>query len=554
MAVLKYDPDVIDTLAMDEGGWLGKEPDIPEQEISESYEADIVIVGGGLAGVAAARRATELGASVFLFEKCKAPQARSGDFASMNSKVAASWGRDNIDTELVVAMLMKDMCYRPSMPLLNKWAENAGPIFDWFVDALPDIHIAATTAEPIPEDVTCWIQPRRLPTPHGYDFGSEYYPHFETTVWIKPSMHPVFNANLDIAKDSGKFDAIFNCPVKKLLRSDDGRAIGAIGQTIEGKYVKAIAKKGVILSTGDYSGDDVMLYHYCPWTKGVPRLWTSYDADKNPSNTGDGHRMGLWVGALMQTALHAPMTHIMGGPMGNAPFLQLNTRGKRFMNEDVPGAQLHNQIEVQPDKYTWQIYDSNWKEQVIFNSSNHASGCYVYEQEDMDSGKIYKGLDKFDCYCSDKQLEASIVDSGPIKDEQTFKADTLEELAAKMGTPVKETLESIERYNYLASIGKDEDFGKTHKRLFPIEKGPFYATKFDMAVMLVCCGGLESDAEARCLDVDRNPIPGLFVAGNVQGNRFSIEYPTTVCGISHSMALTFGYIAAETAVGDGAKS
>jgi hypothetical protein len=50
--------------------------------------------------------------------------------------------------------------------------------------------------------------------------------------------------------------------------------------------------------------------------------------------------------------------------------------------------------------------------------------------------------------------------------------------------------------------------------------------------------------------VDHNPIPGLYLAGNVQGNRFSVEYPTTVCGISHSMALTFGYIASETALDD----
>ena len=552
MTVGKHERGAADTGAEDasateEGGWLGKEPDISPEEISGSFDADIVVIGSGLAGVAAARRATELGAEVFMFEKCKGPQARSGDFAAMNSKVAAAWGRDNLDLNRVVSTLMKDMCYKPSMPLLKNWADKAGPVFDWFVEALPDIHIAGSTAEPIPEGARCWIQPRRYPSPKGFDLDTEYYPSFETTVWIRPSVHPVFNANYALAENSGRMAAFFGCPVKKLLRDEAGRVTGAVGRTTEGKYIKASAAMGVILATGDYSGDDAMLYHYCPWTRGIPRIWTSYDAEKKPSNTGDGHRMGLWAGALMQETLHAPMTHHMGGPMGNAPFLHLNMHGRRFMNEDVPGQQLHNQIEIQPGKISWQIYDSDWKKYIPFNSSNHASGCYYFEQEDIESGKIYKGLNKFDCYCSDELLERAVAGG------DTVKADTLEDLIDKMALPREAALCAIERYNRMAYAGRDEDFGKAPKRLSPIEKEPFFATRFEPAHMLVCLGGLESDADARCLDADRAPIPGFYVAGNVQGNRFSIEYPTTVCGISHSMALTFGYIAAETAVGDGAR-
>ena len=105
----------------------------------------------------------------------------------------------------------------------------------------------------------------------------------------------------------------------------------------------------------------------------------------------------------------------------------------------------------------------------------------------------------------------------------------------------------VARCNELARKGHDEDFGKRPDRLFPLGKIPYYAVKFEAGGMLVCMGGLESDREARRLDLRREPIPGLYVAGNVQGNRFAVEYSTTVPGLSHSIALTYGRVAGRNA-------
>lgn len=77
-------------------------------------EADVVVVGAGLAGVAAARAAAELGSTVLLLEKCEAPQARSGDFAVMDSRVADVWGRRNVEKVQIVNDLMRDMAYKVS--------------------------------------------------------------------------------------------------------------------------------------------------------------------------------------------------------------------------------------------------------------------------------------------------------------------------------------------------------------------------------------------------------------------------------------------------------
>ena len=117
--------------------WVGTEPQIAEKEISEVVETDVLIIGAGLAGVAAAREATERGSQVVIFEKCLIPQARSGDFTILDSKIAKRWNRDRIDKKQVVSDLMHDMGYRVNQNILNAWAENAGESFDWYLEGYP---------------------------------------------------------------------------------------------------------------------------------------------------------------------------------------------------------------------------------------------------------------------------------------------------------------------------------------------------------------------------------------------------------------------------------
>lgn len=132
-----------------------------------------------------------------------------------------------------------------------------------------------------------------------------------------------------------------------------------------------------------------------------------------------------------------------------------------------------------------------------------------------------------------------------------LKADTLDELLTlckEKGLDIENAKASIERYNELAKAGKDEDFGKIASRLFPVETAPFYATPCRQGDMLVCIGGLVSDEECHVFDEEKRVIPGFYVAGNVQGNRFAVQYPIAFKGVSHSMALYYGYVAGKNAV------
>jgi fumarate reductase flavoprotein subunit len=118
----------------------------------------------------------------------------------------------------------------------------------------------------------------------------------------------------------------------------------------------------------------------------------------------------------------------------------------------------------------------------------------------------------------------------------------IEELAQKMDIPIETFNPTVRRYNELACNGKDIDFGKHPDRLTMIEKPPFYACKMEVRYMVIL-SGLKVNTKLQVLDTERNIIPGLYAAGNVSGSFFGNVYPTTVPGLTHSRAWTFGRLA-----------
>lgn len=527
--------------------WLGTAPEF--DHIDVELEADVIVCGGGLSGTAATRAAVEEGASVILFEKTEKLQYRFGDFGSVGSKLADNWGRGGEDLKLEIQKhFMKETSYWARQRILKYWLDNSGAALDWYISAKPDLYVLPKTTDPIPEGVEAWVQPARYPGPkEDYDPDKDNYPSYQITVQFRPTHGPVLEANFKKACDEGDVQAFFKTPVKKLLKNDEGRVCGVIAQDYDGKVYKATAKKGVVLATGDYSGNLDMLYYYCPWTRKNPSMYPGIDPEGYVADTGDGHRMGMWIGAQMERGPHAPNVHNMGGPLGVAPYLLIDALGERFMNEDVSGQQIENQITVLPDNFCWQIFDAAWPEQINEMPPSHGVVCMVIEDEDVAAGKVNPTLAGNDGYVVrgnvDKAAAGGDVSSGGAGGASTVKADTLEELVKLMGytgEAAKKALESINRYSELARKGVDEDFGKVPNRMFALEKAPFYASKLTPAPLLVSMSGLESDKDAHCLDQRGYPIPGLYVCGNVQGGRFSIEYPITVPGMSHSMALTYG--------------
>ena len=539
--------------------WLGTEPEIDESKVAKTVDVDVAVVGCGIAGVAACRSVAEDGGLVAAFEKADGPQCRSGEYAVINGKVQAKWSRDTWTREQIDDIIdshMVESTYRCKRSIMSKWAHNIGDAFDWWVEANPDLYYAETTRSAIPdENADNFIIPIFYPLPEHYDWKQERFPCYPTSVEFKPDQHVTVEANMQKAVDTGNVQTFYGCFVEKLIM-DNGRCVGLYARdAATGEYIKCNASKGVILSTGDYSQNTKMLKHFCPEVieNNIQCLFTNVDVEGNFTNQGDGIQLGMWAGAQVQQS-HAPMIHHMGGGadlagvgvMGNAGFLNLDLNGKRFMNEDLPGQQLENQIELQKNRESWQIFDSNWPEQLPYMPAAHGGACYYEDYASEDEGP--KNNTTYRNYKSPYQLEAAVADGRAVK------ADTLEELVAKIypdDTAAQQTaLDSIQRYNELAKAGYDEDFHKPASRMWAVENGPFYADKFTTALLLVCIGGLESDEDCHTFDADRNVIPGLYVAGNIQGNRFATEYPIGLKGVSHSMAMYYGYVAGKNALKD----
>ena len=539
--------------------WLGTEPEIDESKVAKTVDVDVAVVGCGIAGVAACRSVAEDGGLVAAFEKADGPQCRSGEYAVINGKVQAKWGRDTWTREQIDDIIdshMVESTYRCKRSIMSKWAHNIGDAFDWWVEANPDLYYAETTRSAIPdENADNFIIPIFYPLPEHYDWKQERFPCYPTSVEFKPDQHVTVEANMQKAVDTGNVQTFYGCFVEKLIM-DNGRCVGLYARdAATGEYIKCNASKGVILSTGDYSQNTKMLKHFCPEVieNNIQCLFTNVDVEGNFTNQGDGIQLGMWAGAQVQQS-HAPMIHHMGGGadlagvgvMGNAGFLNLDLNGKRFMNEDLPGQQLENQIELQKNRESWQIFDSNWPEQLPYMPAAHGGACYYEDYASEDEGP--KNNTTYRNYKSPYQLEAAVADGRAVK------ADTLEALVAKIypdDTAAQQTaLDSIQRYNELAKAGYDEDFHKPASRMWAVENGPFYADKFTTALLLVCIGGLESDEDCHTFDADRNVIPGLYVAGNIQGNRFATEYPIGLKGVSHSMAMYYGYVAGKNALKD----
>ena len=505
---------------------------IDAADIKETVDADIVIIGSALSGLCACRAAVENGAkNIVVIEKADTWQCRSNQFGTIGGKIQEDLGI-KIDRNAAVGQLMKECGYRPNQRILNLWADNSGEAFDWFLAPMEGKYVVENESDPYDVDEGhLSVRKTHWPEPDNSHTEDDFYPIFSDCQITLPTMSPWVEAIYNICVEAG-VTFKFSTWARQLVReNNEGPVTGVICQDIDGNYSQVNASKAVLLATGDFAGNKDMMSYYVPWATRFASIFPNRDAAGDPTNTGDGQCMGMWIGAKMEDGPLAPMTHHLGGPLGMDAFLLTDVNGDRFVNEDVGGQPFQNQLSRLPKKTAWQVFDSEWPNQLQYMDCGHGNVSWYVDDDKVPGGSYGRNA-----YISQAMFDEAMASDAGVQ------ADTIEELAEKMGVPVEEFCATIERYNELAKKGVDEDFGKRADRMFAIENPPFYGYKLTDTVLLVCMGGLETTVDFEVLDTNDDVIPGLYAVGNAQGGRFLVDYPLPCPGISHGMAMTHGML------------
>ena len=478
-------------------------PPVPvqESEIGETLDTELCIIGAGQSGTTAALTAAYLGAKAVVLQK--GPSVHTHGRVVCAVDTAFSGARYDHAELLSYWSGLNGGLVDPR--ILKLFIDQSGECFDWFNQVAEENGIEyrweTYTGQLLTDDDSGQMMIAK------WSDGSFYHRNYLFC-----------NAMTSIAQAKGVVYR-FNCPGKYLERDDTGRVTGVIAYDEETQhYVRVNASKGVIVCTGDIGNDQDMIRKYATLSVGVPSIYSG------AYNTGDGQKMLLWAGAQMEkkpycSGIHLDPTALPEGnaPFSDYPFLAINSNGVRFMDESCAYEAKVASALLQTDIVYYQIGGSDMKD-----------------------------------YCENNADQRGYLWEDAVKNGAITEADTLEELADKIGVPAEKLVETAENYNRYYETGNDTEFGKKIEKfaatLIP-EAGPYYAIKRCPSSLCVF-GGACTTPRLQVIDANDEPIEGLYVAGNTVGRMYGYEYPEEMGGTLSGRALAFGRLAARFALGD----
>ena len=507
----------------DSGDWLGKAPEIAEKDIAKTVTTDILVIGCGTGGMFAVASAAENGGKVIGIDRFSTGTGIRGDLGAIDSRYQKQAGT-KIDKFDYIAMATRYAGGHVKQELIKLWADNSGETINWLGDRLKEHGIDLMNEA---GDEGTFVRYK--------DFATGHSPQK-----VVGNDGKVMNEILyKYAESKGaRFD--YSTTMVKLEKKN-GRVTGCVARDGDGKYVRYIAKKGTVVATGGYARNYPMMQALQPWNLRVVSRTGAM-----PGATGSGIKACLWVGAKMdethcamkfdRAALKpdqkAGLDTVKAGTakmfwMGSQPWLKVNSFGERFINESGTYENPLHADEYNKDHCHYSIFDSNW---VPYTKQFKMHGCSRL-------WPFSNGAEPNHMYTEmrDKVLPSL------VKDGFAFKADSIEELARKLGLPADQLKKTVDRYNKLAYKGVDEDFGKEKHRLTPVDKPPFYGVK-NSGWLLCTLDGIVINKNLNACDENGDAIPGLYMIGNDSGSYFANEYPNLSTGMACGRTVTFGRV------------
>ncbi len=587
-----------------EGDWLGTSPVIADLQITRIIDVDVLVLGGGHAGLLAALGASDKGAKVAVIEMKDETGFKEGrnwvgqHIGHVNSKWLIGKGYGPYDTGEITEEFVKRANGRCDPKIISLFVENSGAMFDRMVaiyeeykaqrkadDSAVTLRSFSGSSEThdlsnIMQYVHNQVQKDRAPKDYPIVIGGyKTWPctaQFMTPPVREEASTPsavtgggtsvrVFGAASSVSSVSvlGRFErytmrkalengADWYCEHEAVVLTQDagGAVTGAIVRDKSKNYLRFNARKGVIVTTGDFSGNKDMCWALMHEDiERLQRLGVTRESFKAPgtgSRSGIGHKMCCWAGGMIEPSPRAVMSYgayaAKNFPWGLTPMLLLNAEAKRFANE-AAAFPLGHIIYRQPVGDICLVTDRNYMKSIVMAGVEHGGPDFSrpelaeYMQEDMATKVVAAGPGG----CMVRGISSG--------GKMVYGANTLEELAGYLGYTgdlIQTFIESIHRYNTLCHKGDDTDFGKEARAMIPVEEPPFYGCKnpstgprFDLPTLC----GLMTDRNLRVLDKASKPIKGLYVAGNTLGGRYGGSYSTPLAGNTIGMAMTHGWLA-----------
>ena len=436
-----------------------------EQTIDWDAEYDVVVIGYGAAGSAAAITACDAGASVLLLEK--APKGEEGG----NSRVCAQgFSCAKEENREILTTYMHS--------LRGSYSTPSDEILDTYVQGMIE--------------TPAWVE-NTLGTTDYVVSSHQEYPEFEGGGYEKiqigggsrdGKMYALMQENVE----KRDIDVWYESPAEHLVQDPVTKIVHGVIAKIDGKDIYIRATNGVVLACGGFESNQTMIENYLGKPGIVALGGIKY-------NDGDGIRMGIEVGAnlwhmgnavLPDYDFHDPetgftsFTHQVTGIFKGA--IMVGPDGTRFQDESFKPRHgkiyFHGSfIDVPfPDKI-YAIYDEE-----IVNNNTLVNGFSEHNVEEIAKGWITK-------------------------------CDTTEDLAAFIGCDPAEIAKTIERYNYYCEIGEDWQFGRKAEQLISLE-APYYIYRVYPTVVNTQ-GGPERNEKAEVISTTGTPIPHLYEAGEL---------------------------------------
>jgi succinate dehydrogenase/fumarate reductase flavoprotein subunit len=477
----------------------------------QERDADVVVIGYGGAGAAAAITAHDAGASVLIVEKTPA-----GGGATRISGGSVRTYADNAKAIDYIHTLCEGATGRD---VIRTFVEESAVNGSW-------IQGLGGTVVPSPATLIAGF-PRMLP-------GSAF-PHVRGADGIGPRLRVTGSTNffgLELWKflasnvESRKIPVLFSTSAQRLTRDRSGQIGGVLATGPEGEC-SLRANRAVVLAAGGYEYNSRLQKNY---------LGQEFYSLGDPACTGDGVLMASDVGADLwhMSGVAASFGYkfpefacAVGHRMPHASFIYVDQGGRRFMDE--PATDMHTvsfhtsfldpKTLLQPRLPSYVIFDENARAKgpVASTSVGTIRDFYTWSRDNL-----------------------AEIDKGWIT-----AAATPGELASKIGIDRAALEQTVGRYNALCTDGADRDFGRPADTLLPVAQGPYYAVRM-WPSLLNTQGGPRRNARAQVIDVWGKPIPRLYCGGEL-GSLWNRIYPG---GGNVSEALAFGRIAGKNAAAE----